>query len=206
MSSISRGSWSFAHTVKNSPRIAVTRSGVDSDLYLLDDILHPDFQAPRVLWFVDSLELTPEKAAEIRRRYADSGRILVWMWAPGAGVTDDIGKVAGFRLERAPMADGLPVMALSNSGDPLMAGVRNLLLASYMPYGMGPVWKVSEKSAFYSFISISFRIFFICSYQSCTSPSFFEFKNTIFPPPVILRMGSYPSNMKSIHFPVSEPL
>lgn len=141
------GNRAFAHTVKNSPRIAVTRSGVDSDLYLLDDILHPDFQAPRVLWFVDSLELTPEKAAEIRRRYADSGRILVWMWAPGAGVTDDIGKVAGFRLERAPMADGLPVMALSNSGDPLMAGVRNLLLASYMPHGMGPVWKVSDPDA-----------------------------------------------------------
>ena len=69
------------------------------------------------------------------------------MWAPGAGVTDDIGKVAGFRLERAPMADGLPVMALSNSGDPLMAGVRNLLLASYMPHGMGPVWKVSDPDA-----------------------------------------------------------
>lgn len=64
------GNRAFAHIVKNSPRIAVTRSGVDSDLYLLDDILHPDFQAPRVLWFVDSLELTPEKAAEIRRRYA----------------------------------------------------------------------------------------------------------------------------------------
>ena len=137
----------FAHTVKNSPREAIIRSGVDCDAYLLDDIFHPDFKAPRVLWFVDSLELTPAKAAEIRKKFANSGRILVWMWAPGIGATNDIGKVAGFQLERAPQADGKPIIALKNSKDSLMEGVDNLLLAKYRPWGLGPVWKVTDSNA-----------------------------------------------------------
>lgn len=141
------GNRAFAHIVKNDPRIAMTRSGVDADLYLLDDVLHPDFKAPRVLWFADALELTPGQAAEIRKRHANSGRVLVWAWAPGAGSVEDIGKVAGFRLERAPEADGRPVLALENTGDPLMDGVRNLVLATYRPYVMGPVWKVTDPDA-----------------------------------------------------------
>lgn len=137
----------YAHIVKNLPREAVTRSGVDADSYLLDDIFHPDFKAPRVLWFVDSLELTPEKAAEIRRKFANSGRVLVWMWAPGIGTTEDIGKVAGFHLERAPQADGKAVVALKGSTDPLMAGVENLLLPKYLPWGMGPAWQIKDPKA-----------------------------------------------------------
>lgn len=137
----------FAHIVKNAPREGIVRSGVDCDAYLLDDVFHPDFKAPKVLWFVDALDLSPRKAAEIRRKFANSGRILVWMWAPGIGVTDNICKVTGFRLERAPVADGRPVMALRGLKDPLMKGVDNLLLAKYYPWGMGPVWKVSDPDA-----------------------------------------------------------
>ena len=45
-----------------------------------------------------------------------------------------------------------------------------------------------KKLVFYSSVSMSVCIFFICSYQSCT-PSFFGFKNTFFPPPVIKSQG-----------------
>ncbi len=137
----------FAHIVKNSPREATIRSGVDCDAYLLDDVFHPDFKAPKVLWFVDALELTPAKADEIRKKFANSGRVLVWMWAPGIGTTSDISKIAGFQLERAPEADGKPIIALKNSTDPLMEGVDNLLLAKYYPWGMGPAWKVKDPKA-----------------------------------------------------------
>lgn len=137
----------FAHIVKNNIRLAFTRSGIDSDLYLLDDIFHPNLKAPQILCFADAVELTPEQAENIRTTLGNSGRVLIWMWAPGIGVTEEIGKVAGFTLRRAPEADGKPVMALSNSQDSLLKGVRNLLLPNWYPYGMGPVWRVDDPEA-----------------------------------------------------------
>ena len=47
-------------------RQAFTRSGVDSDLYLLDDIFHPNLKAPQILCFADAVELTPLQAEKIR--------------------------------------------------------------------------------------------------------------------------------------------
>ncbi len=137
----------FAHIVKGNPRLAFTRSGADCDLYLLDDIFNPKLKAPQVLCFADALELTAEQAEKIRAAHGNSGRVLLWLWAPGIGVAEEIGKVAGFILKRAPEADGKPVMALSDSSQALLKGVHNLLLPNWQPYGMGPVWRVDDPDA-----------------------------------------------------------
>ena len=95
----------FAHIIIGDTKLAFTRSGINTDLYLLDDIFHPELKAPQLLCFPNALELTPEKAQQIRKRWGNSGRVIIWMWAPGAGVCNDIGSVAGFKLRRTPAAD-----------------------------------------------------------------------------------------------------
>ena len=137
----------FAHIVIGDSRLAFTRSGINTDIYLLDDIFDPALKAPQLLCFPNAMELTPEKAQLIRKKWGNSGRVIIWMWAPGAGVTTDIGAVAGFKLRRAPGADGKMIMADPKSKDPLMKGVRNLVISSYKPYKLGPVWGVYDPGA-----------------------------------------------------------
>ena len=135
------------HVIMRKPLEAFIRSGVDFDAYLLDDVFQEAFEAPRVLCFVTAPELTPEKAQEIRRRFGSGNRVFIWMWAPGFGVTKDIGAVAGFKLKRAPHADGRPIKALDGCKDPLMEGVSGLLMPSVYNYGLANAWAVVDPKA-----------------------------------------------------------
>ncbi len=137
----------LAHTVKNLTRLAFTRSGIDSDLYVLSDVFHPGFQAPQILCFADAFELTEESAALIRNKFANSGRVLIWMWAPGIGTTRDISRIANFKLTPAPEADGRRVAVKTNADDPLLKNVKGILIPEFQPWKLAPVWRVNDPDA-----------------------------------------------------------
>jgi hypothetical protein len=58
-------------------------SQVRFDAYLADDLFHKDFKAPKILLLANLATLTPEKLADIRKRYLKSGRTLVYLGLPG---------------------------------------------------------------------------------------------------------------------------
>ncbi len=58
-------------------------SQVRFDAYLADDLFHKDFKAPKILLLANLATLTPEKLADIRKRYLKNGRTLVYLGLPG---------------------------------------------------------------------------------------------------------------------------
>lgn len=141
-----------AYTVRETPLHALYKAGVRHAVYLPEDLLEPDFDAPQVLVFLDAGTLNLEQIRQIRKKYARDGRVLVWMWQPGM-FTDQGGEhlseAAGFRLTRAPHADYQPLYADGVSTDPLMKNVRGFLFP-YTPaylHGWGTAWRVEDSGA-----------------------------------------------------------
>ena len=141
------GHRALMHVTMRKPLEAFIRSAVDFDTYLLDDVFNDEFDAPQVLCFVTAPEITPEKAQEIRHLFGNKNRVFIWIWAPGFGMTKDIGAVAGFELKRAPQVDGRPIVASPDCTDPLMNGVSGLLMPSIYNYGLANAWEVIDPDA-----------------------------------------------------------
>jgi hypothetical protein len=105
-------------------------SGLPYENYLLDDILEDkDAELPKVIVFNDLTTVTPEQFAELRRRYARDGRVLVYSWrlglfAPGG---EEIEREMGLGPCPAGFVGRL-VHADGSSDDPLMKGVKGLFL------------------------------------------------------------------------------
>lgn len=105
-------------------------SGLPYENYLLDDILEDkDAELPKVIVFNDLTTATPEQFAELRRRYARDGRVLVYSWrlglfAPGG---EEIEREMGLGPCPSGFAGRL-VHADGSSDDPLMKGVKGLFL------------------------------------------------------------------------------
>lgn len=139
---------SFAHAARRNPLQAFARSGVDTDNYLLDDAFNPDLKAPQLICIVSGSELTKEKAHELRQRFGNNNRVILWMWGPGVGTTENISEVTGFDLIRFPKADGKAIIAAENVKDPLLENVSGLLLpAMNNVYCLGTAWKVIDPKA-----------------------------------------------------------
>ena len=140
------------YEVRETPLHAFYRAGVKSMNYLLDDVFSSDFVAPRVMIFLDAGTLTPIQAAEIRRRFGRDGRVIVWMGSPGmftAGGEKNISAITGFKLTRAPQADGRPLFSDGRSPSPVLAGVQGFLFP-YTPeygHGWGMAWQIDDPDA-----------------------------------------------------------
>jgi hypothetical protein len=142
----------LVYSVRELPQHALARSGVRHDYYLLSDVLeNKSFEAPKVLMFTDACTMTPAQAATIREKFGNSGRVLVWFWAPGIFADGDErnhSKISGFKLEPAESADGKPIF-VSNQNDPLLCGVKGFLFPDFPSYGLkfGSAWKVADPEA-----------------------------------------------------------
>ena len=142
----------FVYSVREFPQYAFARSGVKSDNYLLSDVLdNKAFEAPKVLMFADACTMTPEQADSVREKFGNSGRVLVWFWAPGIfapGDEKNHSKICGFTLERSSQADGKPIFAALQH-DPLLIGVEGFLFPWIPSYDVtfGSAWKVADPEA-----------------------------------------------------------
>ena len=140
------------YTVRETPLHALYKAGVRYAVYLPEELLRPDFEAPQVLVFLDAGTLDLDQIRQIRKRFANSGRVLVWMWQPGM-FTDQgdehLSEAAGFQLIRAPQADHQPLFADGGNTDPLTKNVRGFLFP-YTPaylHGWGTAWRVTDSGA-----------------------------------------------------------
>ena len=137
---------------KNIPADAVQRCGASFNYYLASDALHPDFTAPGVLLFADAATMPPETVAEVRRRYGNSKRVIVWNGLPGFLASDDmaaLGKAVNFKVSLKEKHGKTPLVALTTD-DPLLRGIRGFLMTSSVS-GSEPVfsphWKIDDPEA-----------------------------------------------------------
>ncbi len=141
-----------AYSVRETPLYALYRAGVKHGVYLPEELLKPDFEAPKVLVFLDAGTLNKQDTDAIRKRYANSGRVLVWMWQPGIFTDsgeENISAGAGFKLNRAPKADYKPLFADGKNADPLMKNIRGFLFPHTPPHqhGWGMAWELADTQA-----------------------------------------------------------
>ena len=151
--------------IKNISTMAVQRSGVKFNYFLAKDALREDFEAPGVLFFADAATLTVDEIASIRKRFGNSGRVIVWQGVPGFLKCRDwqrVGKAVGFDIAPMPdFTDGprecdrqyaaeyrekhLPVpLVAAGNGDPLMEGIRGFFMqeSTVLPFVFPPCWQV----------------------------------------------------------------
>ena len=140
------------YEVRETPLHALYRAGVKNMNYLLDDLHSADFTAPKVLIFLDAGTLTKKQAADIRNRFGNEGRVIVWLGTPGMFTSDGekaVSTITGFKLKRAPQADGKPLFADGKSLSPIMKDVRGFLFPYTPEYGhaWGMAWEVADPDA-----------------------------------------------------------
>ncbi len=120
--------------VREQPRDSLSRAGVPWSHYLLEDVLDDKAaDMPKVVIFNDLSTASHAQFQELKRRYANDGRVIVWSWRPGIFAPDGekIDKELG--IQPAPAAFGKLGFADGSSADPLMKGVTGSIVPSY-PY------------------------------------------------------------------------
>ncbi len=79
------------------------RSGVRCDYYLMEDALHKNFDAPKIMLFAEAGTMTPDFAAQIRQKWGRDGRIIIFVgnagYLPG-GKVEDIEQITNFKLKK----------------------------------------------------------------------------------------------------------
>ncbi len=126
------------------------RFGLPVRCYLQQDALDPNLVPPRVAIFVNPLTMTLEQGAAIRERFENSGRVVVYMLAPGLaapGTPDNPSQITGFHL--VPDQPGTADRVLQICAeDPLLAGLpAQSLLGSYLKEWDQMAWTTSAVAA-----------------------------------------------------------
>lgn len=80
---IHEGAWQVMFSALNRQREAMALSGVPYDLYVTDDLTHPDLAEYKVYVFLNCYRLTDQQVRFIESDLKRDGRTLVWMYAPG---------------------------------------------------------------------------------------------------------------------------
>lgn len=140
----------FAYSLKEHISEALWRSGTKFDYYIPEDALNEKFQAPQVLMFADASTMKPEEAVKIRKKYGNSGRVIVWFWAPGIfanGDAENPSKITGFKLKAEPAASEKQIFATGEK-DALTKGVSGFINPiPFFGVKLGPSWRVDDPDA-----------------------------------------------------------
>ena len=126
----------LAYHLREHPKDALSRTGAPWNAYLVDDLLADEkAELPGVVYFSDLTTVTYAQFAELRRRFARDGRVVVWSYRPGLFAADGakIEKSLGLKpapedLQKLGFADG-------RCADPLMSGVRGTLMSAFATWG-----------------------------------------------------------------------
>lgn len=129
-----------------------TRSGMASEVYLIDDVDHADMPAHRVIMVTNAFAISDKQAAAVQRRADATGATVIWLVAPGL-ITDD-----KFDLERVSEIVGIPIKALEVETQPTIRMIAGDHPWSKVPlpsggqldtFGVGPRGK--DDSGAYAF-------------------------------------------------------
>jgi hypothetical protein len=136
---------------KESTEYTLWKSGIRYDYYLPQDLFNPDFKAPKILFFADAQTMTPDDAQKIRKKYANSGRIIIWVGGAGylpSGSIAAARAVTGFKIELDPRINNCPLWSSGKITDPLMKGISGFFYEwTYYCGGFSPHWKVDDPKA-----------------------------------------------------------
>ncbi|MBR7104402.1 MAG: hypothetical protein IKC65_05620, partial [Lentisphaeria bacterium] len=127
---------------------ALWLSQIRFDVYLAEDLFHPDFKASKIMLLGDLSPVQPEMIAKIRKRFLKEGRVLIWLGAPGilSGASlDELSKALGFQLSM-PDAVRHKHIFIDRSGDPLLAGVSGFLMTARYHTPLTPYFKASASA------------------------------------------------------------
>ena len=103
------------------------RTGMPVKWFLMSDALDPNLTLPKVAIFLNPLSLSLAKADAIKTRYCNSGRVIVYMLAPGLaapGTSNNPSIITGFNIAEDPATRGKPLVIKSGISDNLLTGIR----------------------------------------------------------------------------------
>ena len=139
----------WTRNFRYNPIQALWRSGIRFDLYLPQDLFHPDFQPSKIMLILGGETFSQDCIAKIRNTFGKDGRMIVWAGIPGfLTAPESTLRIGGVRFRK--IADGIPAIAAADSRDLLLKGVGPLF--SLPPYASS--WEIlggnGKKLAFYS--------------------------------------------------------
>lgn len=125
------------------------QSGVPWNVYLHDDLSHPQFQKHQAYYFLNTFYLTDDEVAAIQNHLQGSGATAIWTYAPGIQSPSGMSlkrteHLTGFRLKSADV-EALPVITLTDFSHPYVQftteGLDNLYALGgkqQVGFGTGP--------------------------------------------------------------------
>ena len=127
---------------RESTEYALWRSGVRCDYYVPSDVFHPEFKAPKILFFADAGTMTAAEAEKIRKLYGNSNRVIIWTGHAGylpEGKVDTVRKITAFNVEK--------VEKLAQPLKDVKTGKLLWEVAFYAGGFPSPAWIVNDKNA-----------------------------------------------------------
>jgi hypothetical protein len=103
------------------------RTGMPVKFFLMSDALDPNLILPRVAIFLNPLTMDLTTADAIKTRYCNSGRVIVYMLAPGlaaSGTSNNPSIITGFNIAEDAATRGKPLVIKSGVSDALLTGIR----------------------------------------------------------------------------------
>jgi hypothetical protein len=136
-------------------RLGLPRMGTPYDIYLHNDLAHPDMPDYRLYIFLNVFYLTTKERTEIAHHIRREGKLALWVYAPGyiweKGLSvDSMRELTGIDIDcyqPAHMAEGTPAMVYVSEYDhPITERLsRNMTFGTTAP--LGPVFYSKDPDA-----------------------------------------------------------
>jgi len=111
------------------------RSGIPWNVFLHDDLGHPNLPQHKLYYFLNTFFLTDTEMEVIQRKLRGSGATAIWTYAPGiqspAGLSlERASRLTGFRL-KAVDVEALPLVTITNRTHPYVTGMEIVVQDRY---------------------------------------------------------------------------
>jgi hypothetical protein len=106
---------------------AWSRAGVPVKFFLMQDALDPNLTLPKVAIFLNPLRMDLAMADNIKTRFCNNGRVVVYMLAPGlaaAGTSSNPSTITGFNITEEASTRNKPLVIKAGVSDNLLTGIR----------------------------------------------------------------------------------
>ncbi len=139
----------YAYNATMLPHYAMVMSGLGCDFYFTGDALNSSRPDSKVMIFSEAGTMSAEDGELIRKKFGNSGRIIVWCGAPGYFPSRTLAaaeKITGFKYGK--ILQNEPLTADSKVKDPLTAGLEGTLYPRPgWGHKIGQVYSVNDPEA-----------------------------------------------------------
>ena len=103
------------------------RAGVPVKFFLMQDALDPNLTLPKVAIFLNPFRMDLTMANNIKTRFCNDGRVVVYMLAPGlaaSGTSSNPSIITGFNISESTNTRNRPLVIKAGVSDNLLDGIR----------------------------------------------------------------------------------